>query len=256
MEGSFVADFPQFPNWGFFQFYGTTRQTVNLISDNPDTLYFSQVRVPATVSTMVQAQSQPLTFEEYLDLYPEDGGIYELINGEIIAVNPRGDHEEVIAFIVAELNFQIRRQQRPYFLPRTCTIKPKTLYMGYKPDIVVLDQRAIPEEPLWKPASTITQGSSVPLVIEVVSTNWRDDYGHKLTDYEALTIQEYWIVDYLGLGGRRHIGFPKQPTLTLCELIDDEYQIRQFRGDDKIISKTFPELTLTAATIFAAGRTL
>ncbi len=54
---------------------------------------------------MIIAQSQPLTFEEYLELYPENGGIYELINGEIIEVNPTGEHEEVIAFIVAELNF-------------------------------------------------------------------------------------------------------------------------------------------------------
>ena len=203
---------------------------------------------------MIQAQTQPLVFEEYLDLYPDDGGIYELINGKIVAVNPTGDHEEVIAFIVAELNVEIRRQQRPYFLPRTCTIKPKTLYMGYKPDIVVLDRKALGNEPLWKKASTITQGASAPLAIEVVSTNWRDDYGHKLADYEALGIEEYWIVDYLGLGGRRHIGFPKRPTLTVCELSNGEYQMRQFRGDDLISSSTFPELTLTAATIFAAGK--
>lgn len=204
---------------------------------------------------MIQAYTQPLTFETYLELYPDDGGIYELINGEIIDVNPRGDHEEVIAFIVAELNFAIRRQQLSYFLPRTCTIKPKTPFMGYKPDIVVLDQVAIEDEPLWKKASTITKGSSTPLVVEVVSTNWRDDYGHKLADYEALNISEYWIVDYLGLGGRRHIGFPKQPTLSVCKLIDSEYQIRQFRGDEQIISNIFPELDLTAAKIFAAGRT-
>ena len=203
---------------------------------------------------MIQAQTQPLVFEEYLDLYPDDGGIYELINGKIVAVNPTGDHEEVIAFIVAELNVEIRRQQRPYFLPRTCTIKPKTLYMGYKPDIVVLDRKALGNEPLWKKASTITQGASAPLAIEFVSTNWRDDYGHKLADYEALGIEEYWIVDYLGLGGRRHIGFPKRPTLTVCELSNGEYQMRQFRGDDLISSSTFPELTLTAATIFAAGK--
>ena len=203
---------------------------------------------------MIQAQSQPLTFEAYLDLYPEDGGIYELINGEMVVVNPRGDHEEVIAFLVAELNFEIRRQSLPYVLPRTCTIKPRTPYMGYKPDIVVLDRTALQNEPLWIKSSTLTQGSSAPLVIEVVSTNWRDDYGHKFNDYEALGIKEYWLVDYLGLGGRRHIGAPKQPTLTLCELCEGEYQMRQFRGNAPITSPTFPDLTLTAAVIFNAGQ--
>ena len=37
-------------------------------------------------------------------------------------------------------------------------------------------------------------GKSIPLVIEVVSTNWRDDYGHKLVEYEAMGMEEYWIV--------------------------------------------------------------
>ncbi|NJL86006.1 MAG: hypothetical protein HC886_08520 [Leptolyngbyaceae cyanobacterium SM1_1_3] len=62
---------------------------------------------------MIQADSAPLTFEDYFRAYPEDGGIYELINGELVAVNPRDDHEEVIAFAVAELNLEVRRQNLP-----------------------------------------------------------------------------------------------------------------------------------------------
>lgn len=89
------------------------------------------------------------------------------------------------------------------------------------------------------------------LVIAVVSTNWGDDYGHKLTDYEALQIPEYWIVDYLGLGGRRYIGTPKQPTLSVYQLHEGEYQVQQFRGSDRLVSATFPELTLTAAEVWA-----
>jgi Uma2 family endonuclease len=93
----------------------------------------------------------------------------------------------------------------------------------------------------------------VRLVIEVVSGNWRDDYGHKFIDYEALQIPEYWIVDYLGLGGRRYIGTPKQPTFSVYQLVDGEYQVQQFRGGDRIVSATFPELSLTAEQVFAAG---
>ena len=140
---------------------------------------------------MVQAQPQPLTFEEFLATYPDDGGIYELMNGEIVAVNPTGKHEEVVAFIVAELNFEIRRLSLPYLLPRTCTLKPAVPNTGYKPDITVLNRAALDRESRWEPSSTILQGSSVPLVVEVVSTNWRDDYDHKRADYEAMGIQEY-----------------------------------------------------------------
>ncbi len=52
---------------------------------------------------------------------------------------------------------------------------------------------------MWKKRSTITKGETIRLIIEVVSTNWQDDYGHKLADYERLGIFEYWILDYLGL---------------------------------------------------------
>lgn len=67
-------------------------------------------------------------------------------------------------------------------------------------------------------------------------------------------IPEYWIIDYLGLGGRRYIGNPKQPTISIYYLVDGEYQVNQFRGDDSIVSPTFPELNLTAKQIFAGGR--
>jgi len=54
----------------------------------------------------------------------------------------------------------------------------------------------------------------------------------KLADYEALGIQEYWVVDYAGLGGRLHIGNPKQPTFSVYSLFDGEYEVQRFRGSD------------------------
>jgi Uma2 family endonuclease len=82
-----------------------------------------------------------------------------------------------------------------------------------------------------------------------VRTNWRDDYVVKMEDYEAIGVQEYWVVDYLGLGGRRFIGSPKQPTLTVCALVDGEYEMRLFCGGDRIISPLFPDLELAAAQV-------
>jgi Uma2 family endonuclease len=71
-------------------------------------------------------------------------------------------------------------------------------------------------------------------------------------EYEEIKIPEYWIVDYLGLGGIKYIGSPKQPTLSIYRLVEDEYQVTQFRSDDSIISTVFPELNLTAQQIFNA----
>ncbi len=118
----------------------------------------------------------------------------------------------------------------------------------------MLDKKAVEaNESRRERESVITRGDFVKLVIEVVSTNWRDDYAHKMSDYEALGIAEYWIVDYLGLGGTRYIDSPKQPTLSVCQLVDGEYQIKLFRGNESIESAVFPELSLTAQQIFNGG---
>jgi Uma2 family endonuclease len=90
-----------------------------------------------------------------------------------------------------------------------------------------------------------------PLVIEVVSTIWADDYDTKLLEYEAIGISEYWIVDYAALGGIRYIGKPKQPTITVNRLIDGEYQPELFRGDERIRSMILPQLEVTAMQVFA-----
>ncbi len=59
-------------------------------------------------------------------------------------------------------------------------------------------------------------GSSIRLVVEVVSTNWQNNYARKVVDYALLGTAEYWIVDYLGINGT-YVGKPKQPTLTICD---------------------------------------
>jgi Uma2 family endonuclease len=99
----------------------------------------------------------------------------------------------------------------------------------------------------------ITLASSVKLLVEVVSTNWPDDYARKFEDYEAMGIAEYWIVDYKGLGGRRYIGLPKQPTITICNLVDGVYETQLFRRGDVLVSLSFPSLRLTADQVFSTG---
>ncbi len=119
--------------------------------------------------------------------------------------------------------------------------------------MIVLNKFALKDEPNWKKSSTISLGQSVALAIEIVSTNWQDDYMRKIAEYEKIGIPEYWIVDYLGLGGRRFIGNPQQPTLSLYQLVDGEYQVSHIRGDNRIESAAFPELNLTAQQVFDAG---
>jgi len=204
---------------------------------------------------MIQTQTKTVTFDEFVAWYPENSvNKYELHNGVIVEMPlGTGDHSDVTGFIASEINFEIRRLQLPYSIPGDCLLKPVRNDAGYKPDVIVLDRTTLINEPRWKKESVITIGPSVRLAVEVVSSNWRDDYFLKASDYEEMGIPEYWIVDYLGLGGRKFIGTPKQPTLSVCQLVDGEYQVAQFRGDDLIESLAFPELRLTAEQIFRAG---
>lgn len=202
---------------------------------------------------MVAPQIKPIGFEEFIDWYPEDSKRYELIEGVIVEVLPTGSHEDVSGFLIAELNFEIRKQNLDYSIPKNCLLKPLAPRSGYLPDIAVINRQQIKDEPLWKKSSVIQNGKTVPLVIEVVSTNWRDDYGHKFVEYEAMGIAEYWIVDYRALGAVRYIGKPKQPTITICKLIEGEYQMEKFVKGDLLKSSVFPQLKLSVDTIFQAA---
>ncbi|MGP1375213.1 MAG: Uma2 family endonuclease [Almyronema sp.] len=203
---------------------------------------------------MVQARvPSPMSFEDFLNWYPEEGRRYELIEGVVVEMLPTGPHEDSGGFLSAELNFEIRRQPLPYSIPRACMIKPQAAGSGYVPDVVVLNRQLLQQEPLWPTASVIQHGQTVPLVVEVVSTNWRDDYGHKLVEYEAMGIAEYWLVDFRALGAVRHIGQPKQPTITICQLEGEEYQMRRFVAGEKLVSGVLPDLDLTTDAVFAAA---
>ena len=191
-----------------------------------------------------------VSFDEFVDWYPDSNIHYELRRGVIAQMpKPKGKHSEIGGFVIKKLNNAIDQMQVSYFIPRESIIKISD-DTGYEPDVIVVDRQSLANEPLWSSSSVITKGKSVKLVVEVVSTNWRDDYALKMSDYESVGIEEYWIIDYLGLGGRRYIGSPKQPTFTVCTLVDGEYEIQQFRNSDLIVSSNFLGLQLTANEIF------
>ena len=203
---------------------------------------------------MVQAVSQKVSFDQFIEQYPENSEHhYELHEGVIVEMpKPRGKHSEIAGFLSLELGTTIRSSNFPYFLPRESIVKSVDGESGYEPDVIVLDRAAIAHEPRWERESVITLGASVRLVVEVVSTNWQDDYLTKLRDYEALGIGEYWVVDYLGLGGRLHIGYPKQATFSVYKLIEGEYEVQQFHVGEQILSPTLTDLNLSVADVFAA----
>jgi Uma2 family endonuclease len=196
---------------------------------------------------MVLAESKTISFDDFIAWLPERSEFrYELRDGEILEMpKPRGKHSEIAGEISGKLYLEITRLGLQHLIPRESIVKSIDGKSGYEPDVIVLDKELLAQESRWETESIITQGSSVKLAIEVVSTNWQDDYAIKQIAYQALGIQEYWIVDYLGLGGRNFIGYPKQPTISVYYLVDGEYDLHQFRGSEMIKSPTFPDLELS-----------
>ncbi|MBW4616900.1 MAG: Uma2 family endonuclease [Desmonostoc vinosum HA7617-LM4] len=205
---------------------------------------------------MTQALQKLVTFDEFLEFLatqPENIR-YELHDGDIIQMPPpSGKHELIVAFLTIILGYECLRLKLFYGIPKTATVKPENKTSGYYPDVLLINFSNLSNEPLWEKQSILSKPESIPLVIEVVSTNWRDDYHKKFADYEEMGIQEYWIVDYAALGSKELIGDPKQPTITIYSLSDEgEYRGKKFRGNDRIESLIFPDLNLTVEQIFGA----
>jgi Uma2 family endonuclease len=185
---------------------------------------------------MTQAPPLLVTFKEFVAWRPEFPR-YELPDGVIVEMaQPVGEHEDVTGFLATRVTVEFYKLNLPYIIPKTALVKPPQSASGYSPHVLLINTENLVNEPLWKKESTVMYGAFILFVIEVVSTNWRDDYHKKFADYEIIGIPEYWIVDYAALGSREFIDDPKQPTIFVCELIDGEYRKRMYRGNDLIIS--------------------
>lgn len=197
-------------------------------------------------------QSKPTTVEQFVAQYVDDNR-YELIDGEVFDLEPTGAHEQVAAFINRKLNVQVDASDLLYFILQRGILKPLGNFTAFRPDVMVVDNQTLGQEPLWAKESILTLGQSVKFVAEVVSSNWQNDYARRFEDYAILGIEEYWIADHAGLGGEFFIGRPKQPTLTLCILGEDgRYQTTVLCGNQPILSPTFPNLALTAQQVLTA----
>jgi Uma2 family endonuclease len=202
---------------------------------------------------MTATTSKKLTFEEFLEQYPDGYGIYELVNGEIVQVEPTRAHKNVARFLVFAFNDEIRRLKLDYIPDKDIVVRTVTASgeeQGRNPDVGVV------RASLWN-SNVLAYGAltePIQLAVEVASTNWEDDYVDKLDEYQRLGIPEYWIVDYLAIASRAYLGNPKVPTVSVYQLVEGQYQVQKFRGSDRILSKTFPELELTVEQVIDSSQ--
>ena len=193
---------------------------------------------------------QKLTFEQFLEQYPEDGR-YELVDGEIVRILATRQHDDVADFIAKQLDREVDRLSLNYKVSGRIVLATLTQdgrEQGRHPDVSVVSLD------VWRSNRFAYSALREPiqLAVEVISTNWEDDYIDKLDEYQRLGILEYWIVDYLALGSRNYLGNPKVPTVFVYHLdANGVYQSTAYKGSDRIVSPTFPELELTVDQILS-----
>ena len=196
--------------------------------------------------------TRKLTFEEFLAQYPDGYGIFELVDGEIVHVEAIRAHKNVARYLVKNFDREIDRLELDYIVDKDIVFRTKTATgkeQGRNPDVGVVIAS------VWN-ANVLAYGAltePIQLAVEVVSTNWEDDYVDKLDEYQRLGIAEYWIVDYLAIASRNYLGNPKIPSVFVYQLIDGEYQVQQYKESERIISQTFPELVITVEQVVTAS---
>ena len=185
------------------------------------------------------------SFEEYLTADPSDlpEGRCEYWDGELVPVMTESPENDDIANYIFFLLLQMG-VYRKLIRPHSCEIEvigqPKTRF----PDLTILDNVHLV---LMAKSNRVTRKMPPPrLVVEVVSPgdeskpNYKRDYQDKRDQYAAIGIPEYWLVD------------PEREWVMVGTLVSSAYQFVTFRGNDAIVSPTFPELKLTAAIVLEA----
>lgn len=194
---------------------------------------------------MTTSPTKNLTFEEYLVYDDGTDNRYELINGSLVMVPlPTADHSDVIDLLSDTIRAEINRLRAPWIVKRDIGVyigkSPKTgRDYSRTPDVCVMTSVAWSELKANKRAAAVLR--TVPLmVVEVVSTNRKDDYVNKLDEYLRLGIPEYWIVDL------------RDSKVSVLLFNNGRYDTTEFRGSEQIISQTLRELSLTAQQLLAA----
>ena len=177
------------------------------------------------------------SFEEYLRHQEDPDNRYELVDGGLELMNPPTFRHILIAkFIEQELDKEINRLKLPWLAIREGGIRT-----GWRKSRIA-DVYVVTTEQI---AGSLDESgildTSPLLVVEVVSPDSiKRDYRFKRSEYAALGIPEYWIVD------------PIQQQVTILVLDEGLYEETIFTADRQLVSPTLSAITLTPQQIFAA----
>lgn len=195
---------------------------------------------------MVQAKPRFKSLEEYLLFDDGTDDHYELVDGVLVKVPTESTLNTQIAMFLVSVFFQLGIPIKRLSIKNQIAVKSDSV-TAREPDFMVHSEESLSAIDGASQA-IVKLGMPVPsLVVEVVSPgepgseNHDRDYIQKPQEYAARGIPEYWLVD------------PIREVILLHLLTNGKYQIKMFRGNERIESPAFKLLQLTAEKTLEAG---
>jgi Uma2 family endonuclease len=193
---------------------------------------------------MTIATDRRMTLQEFLTYDDGTDKRYELEDGVLVPMGTEASVNITITFFLVQAFLQILGYHR---LGNKIHLEVQSRYATVRdPDLVIHSEDSAAAL-VGRSEACLTLSDPNPLIaIEIVSPgteskpNYQRDYVQKPIEYADRGIHELWQID------------PKREWIKVGTLNDGEYQFTTFRGDDAIVSPTFPELDLTAAQILGA----
>ncbi|MEL6160662.1 MAG: Uma2 family endonuclease [Cyanobacteria bacterium J06627_32] len=191
---------------------------------------------------MVATKTQ-MSLEDFLSFDDGTDTLYELENGELIAMAPESELNQRIASILFIYFAQIGISAECLRMKTELAVSGSRATVRV-PDLMVLSDELVAALEGATRATVMLEMPPPRLVVEVVSPGKKNsdrDYRYKKSQYEARGIEEYWIVD------------PIAQKVTVFSLVEGLYEARVFEGNAAIesvlLSALEIEKPLTAAQV-------
>lgn len=195
---------------------------------------------------MTQAKPRFRTFEEYLSYDDGTDTRYEVVNGELVEMPTESTLNTQIAVFLIAAFLQLGIPYNRLGIKHQIAVSSREV-SARAPDLTVHSEESAQAISSRKQALLPFEMPAPVLVVEVVSPgkpgqkNYDRDYVEKRSEYAARGITEYWLVD------------PNRAVMIVLSLSGGDYQPREFRSGDRVISPAFPNLQLIAQQILNAG---
>ena len=178
-----------------------------------------------------------MTFDEFLAYDDGTDGLYDLENGELIAMPAESEINRRIAMFLVATFLRLGLAYDRLSMKTEVAVSSTRVSVRV-PDLVVFSDEGVAALEGAGRSLVLLDMPPPMLVVEVVSPGQENrDYRYKRSEYAARGIAEYWIVD------------PMQQKVTVLEWVEGFYEERVYRGEEQIVSPLLGDLDFGASQV-------